>query len=255
MLRAEGITVRFRGLHALDKVSIEAASGTVTGLIGPNGAGKTTLFNVITGLQKPDSGRIHLDDADLTNVGAKRRARMGMARTFQRLETFGSLTVRDNVRVALEAYRGQGHGSRRGRDPDVLLDRVGILGHADVRADLLPTGTARLLEMARALATEPKLLLLDEVSSGLDADESAFVGRLLCDIAGEGVAVLLVEHDMDLVMRSCASLWVLDFGKLIAAGTPAEIQADPVVRAAYLGTETFDIAEAVEAAEGWEVGQ
>ncbi len=255
MLRTEAITVNFRGLRALDKVGIEAASGRVTGLIGPNGAGKTTLFNVITGLQKPDSGRVHLDDVDISHVGPKRRARIGMARTFQRLETFGSLTVRDNVRVALEAYRGHGRGSRRGQDPDAFLDRVGILGQADVRADLLPTGTARLLEMARAMATNPKLLLLDEVSSGLDAEESALVSRLLRDIADEGVAVLLVEHDMDLVMQSCASLCVLDFGELIATGTPAEIQADPVVQAAYLGTETFAIAEAVEAAEGWGVPQ
>jgi branched-chain amino acid transport system ATP-binding protein len=237
--------VSFGGVKAIANVGFEVEAGMVTGLIGPNGAGKTTMFNVVTGLQKPNQGRVYLDGVDVTRTGPKRRARLGMARTFQRLEVFGSLSVRDNVLVALESRHGLSQRSKRAAAADAVLERVGLLSEADTPADVLPTGTARLLEMARCLATEPKVLLLDEVSSGLGTDESTLVGELLVDVARGGVAVLLVEHDMDLVMRICERICVLDFGQLIAAGPPVEIRSDPNVQAAYLGTEYVDVDEDV----------
>ena len=236
LLAVEGVSVRFGGLLAVDDVSLDASPGYVTGLIGPNGAGKTTLFNVITGLQEPDGGRVVLDGTDVTGARTHRRARLGLARTFQRLEVFGSLTTRDNVLVAAEIRK---RWSRDGSDPrqvaEALIDRCGVRHVAGERVDALPTGLARLVELARALATRPRVLLLDEPGSGLDSQETEAFGELLVDLAGEGLAILLVEHDVELVMRVCRVIHVLDFGRKIAAGTPAEIQADPVVQAAYLG--------------------
>jgi branched-chain amino acid transport system ATP-binding protein len=210
----------------------------VTGLIGPNGAGKTTLFNVVTGLQRPTRGKVLLDGKDVTKAGPQRRAKGGLARTFQRLEVFGSLSTRENILVAAEVRRGLSRsGPRPSEIADQLIERVG-LGHVrNVQANVLSTGTARLLELARALASRPSVLLLDEPSSGLDSTESESLGDLLVALAGEGMAVLLVEHDMDLVMRVCDYLHVLDFGQLIAAGTTSQIQADPRVQEAYLGAE------------------
>ena len=233
MLRVDEATVHFGGVRALDDVSLVAEAGQVTGLIGPNGAGKTTLFNVITGLQKPARGRITIDGRDVTAAGAKQRARMGLGRTFQRLEIFGSLTVADNVLVALENRGLRGRQARA--EGARLLDRVGLQAVAASQADVLPTGLARLLELARALACRPKLLLLDEPSSGLDSTESLRLGELIAELAGEGLAVLLVEHDMEMVMSLCRRIHVLDFGRIIASGEPAEVQADPAVQAAYLG--------------------
>jgi branched-chain amino acid transport system ATP-binding protein len=241
VLRTEAISVSFGGVNAITNVGFEAEAGRVTGLIGPNGAGKTTMFNVITGLQKPNQGRVYIDGVDVTRSGPKRRARLGTARTFQRLEVFGSLSVRDNVLVALESRHGLSPRANRAASADALLERVGLLSEADTPADVLPTGTARLLEMARCLATGPKVLLLDEVSSGLGTDESSLVGDLLVGVAREGVAVLLVEHDMDLVMGICDHICVLDFGRLIATGTPVEVRSDPNVQAAYLGTKHVDV--------------
>lgn len=233
MLLVEDVSVHFGGLRALDGVDLAAGPGQVTGLIGPNGAGKTTLFNVVTGLQKPERGRISLDGRDVTAAGPKERARLGLGRTFQRLEVFGSLTVTDNVLVALE---NRGVRGRPGRaEAATLLDRVGLARVASAQADVLPTGLARLLELARALACRPRLLLLDEPSSGLDPAESASLAELISDLAAEGLAVLLVEHDMELVMKLCSRIHVLDFGRVIACGTPAEVQTDPSVQAAYLG--------------------
>ena len=232
-LRVEGVTVRFGGIVALDGVDLTAAAGAVTGLIGPNGAGKTTLFNVITGLQPVVEGRVLLDDVDLTRVKAHERARRGMARTFQRLEVFGSLSVRDNLLVAAEARRAPDAG----RVVDDLLDRVGLRPLASSRVDALPTGTARLVELGRALAATPSVLLLDEPGSGLTDDETERFGDLLLELADEGLAVLLVEHDVDLVMRVCSTIHVLDFGRLLAVGSPDEIRADTRVQAAYLGAE------------------
>jgi branched-chain amino acid transport system ATP-binding protein len=232
-------SVVFGGLTAVDSASFTVESGCVTGLIGPNGAGKTTLFNVITGLQPPTRGRVRLDGRDITNKRPHRRARLGIARTFQRLEAFSSLTARENVLVALEMRRRwkkvEGNPTEVA---DELLEQVGIANAANVKVELLPTGTARLVELARALATDPKVLLLDEPSSGLDEAETDALGALLHQLVGTGLAVLLVEHDMPLVMDTCSFINVLDFGRIIANGTPVEIQSDPNVQRAYLGTAT-----------------
>ena len=238
VLRVESVDVRFGGIHAVKAVDLEAEPAQITGLIGPNGAGKTTLFNVITGLQVPTAGRVFIDDRDVTRMRAHARARLGMARTFQRLEVFGSLTARENVLVAAEIRKGW---ARDGSDPqavaDEILDRVGIRDVAGDRVDAMPTGMARLVELGRALAARPRILLLDEPGSGLDQQETEVFGDLLLELAGEGLAILLVEHDVDLVMRVCDLVNVLDFGLKIAVGTPAEIQANPLVQAAYLGEE------------------
>ena len=230
--------MRFGGVHAVQGVDLTADGGSVTGLIGPNGAGKTTTFNVITGLQPPTAGRVHLDDRDVTGLKAHRRARLGLARTFQRLEVFGSLSAYDNVLVAAEIAKGWSGTDRD--QPSVahgLIERVGLSEVADTRVDSMPTGMARLVELARALATGPKVLLLDEPGSGLDHQETEVLGNLLLDLAEGGLAILLVEHDVELVMRVCRLIHVLDFGRIIAVGTPSEIQADPAVQAAYLGAE------------------
>jgi branched-chain amino acid transport system ATP-binding protein len=233
MLRVEEVSVNFGCIRALDSVSVEVETRHITGLIGPNGAGKTTLFNVVTGLQKPSRGRAIIDGEDLTGIGPRDRARMGLGRTFQRLEVFGSLSARDNVLVALENRGVRGKTAHRAATE--LLERVGLEQIAGTRADVLPIGMARLLELARALACQPKVLLLDEPSSGLDSSESDHLGHLLHELVAEGIAVLLVEHDMDMVMRLCRTIYVMDFGRMIGCGSPAAIQADPAVRAAYLG--------------------
>jgi ABC-type branched-subunit amino acid transport system ATPase component len=228
--------VRFGGLQALSSVTIDVPAGEVTGLIGPNGAGKTTLFNVITGLQAPTGGTLTLDGKDITGAKPHKRARAGIGRTFQRLETFGSLSVRENILVAAEMRRGW---SREKFSPgdlaDELMERIGLTGVADARVEKLPTGTQRLIEIARALATKPKVVLLDEPSSGLNESETDELSELLLELAATGLGILLVEHDMGLVMTACHHIHVLDFGQIIAYGTPAEVQANPLVRAAYLG--------------------
>ena len=237
LLEIEEVSVQFGGLLAVDDASISVPAGCVTGLIGPNGAGKTTLFTVITGLQAPSGGRVVLDDKEVTRRRPYRRARLGIARTFQRLEAFGSLTARENVLVALEMRRRWATARYDcGKIADELLERVGISRVAETRVEALPTGSARLVELARALATDPKVLLLDEPSSGLDEQETDALGVLLHELTGGGLAVLLVEHDMPLVMEACSYISVLDFGRVIAKGTPREIQADPSVQRAYLGT-------------------
>jgi branched-chain amino acid transport system ATP-binding protein len=227
-LRVEGVTVRFGEVVAVNDMTLTVSPG-VTGLIGPNGAGKTTLFDVISGLRKPSSGRILLDEEDITAKGPHQRSRLGVARTFQRLEVFGSLTVWENVVVALESRR------RSSRLAMGLLERVGIAEFSGNQADTVPTGAARLLELARALATDPCLLLLDEPSSGLDRAETDAFGELLRELSGEGRAVVLVEHDMDLVMGYCDRVHVLNLGSLLTSGTPSEVRAHEGVREAYLG--------------------
>ena len=239
LLSAESITVRFGGIAALHEAQVTVDAGGVTGLIGPNGAGKTTLFNVISGLQEPTHGRVVLDGTDITGASPFRRARMGIARTFQKLEAFGSLSARDNVLVAAEQRTGSDRKRSRS-DPqavaDELLERCGITDQAHFMVGTLPTGTARRVELARALATEPRVLLLDEPSSGLNEDETEAMAALLRDLASDGLAVLLVEHDMSFVMGTCEQIHVLDFGSVIATGAPSEIQGDPAVQAAYLGS-------------------
>jgi branched-chain amino acid transport system ATP-binding protein len=236
LLDVERVSVRFGGIVAVNEASLSVESGSITGLIGPNGAGKTTLFNVVTGLQPVASGRIRFRGRDVTHASPNSRAKAGMARTFQRLEAFGSLTVRENVLVASEIHAGvPSWFRRRSNGVDELLERVGLTRYAGQRADSVPTGVARLLELARALAIQPRLLLLDEPSSGLDETETGHFGALLREVAADGCAVLMVEHDMQLVMEVCEYIHVLEFGKVIARGDPAQIRSDRTVQAAYLG--------------------
>ena len=243
VLEVRGVSVRFGGVQAVDDAHLAAPGSRVTGLIGPNGAGKTTLFNVITGLERPTAGQVVVGGEDVTDLAPHRRARLGMARTFQRLEVFGSLSARDNILTGAEFRRAW---SRDGADPrrvaEEILDRVGLRAVAHDRVDGLPTGLARLVELGRALATRPRLLLLDEPGSGLDETETEALGELLVDLASEGMAILLVEHDVELVMRICDPVYVLNFGRVIASGPPAVVQGDPEVRAAYLGTDAGAVA-------------
>jgi branched-chain amino acid transport system ATP-binding protein len=237
LLEAHDVTVRFGGNVAVDDVSIGVEPGEITGLIGPNGAGKTTLFNVITGLQKPARGRVFLGNVDITGLPPYRRAQRGLARTFQRLELFLSLSVRDNVRVAGDVR----NASRPGRiDVDAEADRVlELTGLTDVAEDDvsdIPTGRARVVEVARALMTRPSVVLLDEPASGQTEQETAAFGRLLQRLAADGLAVCLVEHDVGLVMQVCTTITVLDYGAVISRGTPEQIRIDPAVIDAYLGT-------------------
>jgi len=229
-LEVDHVSVNFGGVAALSGVTLRAEAGAVTGLIGPNGAGKTTLFNVITGLQHPDRGSVHLCGTDVTHKRTHTRARLGLARTFQRLELFSTLSATDNVRVGLEAS-----GRAAPSNALDLLERVGVGGEASAPVSSLPTGSARLVELARALSTDPKVLLLDEPCSGLDEHETDALGRLLSTLAAEGRAVVLVEHDTNLVLRVCEIVHVLDFGEVIATGTPDEIRRNPAVQEAYLG--------------------
>jgi branched-chain amino acid transport system ATP-binding protein len=232
LLEVRGVMVRFGGVMAVGGVDLDAEVGQVTGLIGPNGAGKTTLFNVISGMQEPTAGQVLVSGVDITNEAPHKRAKRGLARTFQRLELFWSLTVRDNVRVAAElAAVPDVDGT-----VDSLLDKVGVSELANSVAGDLPTGSARLVEIARALATMPRLLLLDEPASGLDDSETERLGSLLRELSSDGLGVLLVEHDMDLVMHVCDRIHVLDLGNIISVGTPSEVQHDEAVLRAYLGT-------------------
>ncbi len=236
-LDVRDVTVRFGGKVAVDEASLVAEPGRVTGLIGANGAGKTTLFNVVTGLLSPDAGEVVLDGRDLTRLPPYKRARLGLARTFQRLELLGTMTVRENIAVAAETRRGWARdGVRPGRVVDEILDRIELREIAEARADTLPTGIARLVELARALATRPEVLLLDEPASGQTEQETEKFGAMLRTLAGEGMTVVLVEHDVPLVMKVCDVVHVLDFGRIIAVGTPDEIRHDESVIAAYLGS-------------------
>jgi branched-chain amino acid transport system ATP-binding protein len=234
LLEVEDVVVRFGGVVAVNGASFDVAESSVIGLMGPNGAGKTTLFNVITGLQTPTNGTVRFAGRDITKMHPRQRAVAGIGRTFQRLEVFGSLTVADNIRVAAE-MRGV-HQPTRVRDE--LLDRVGLREFADVTADSVPTGIARLTELARALACDPKLLLLDEPSSGLSESETDDFAVLVRSLAeDDGRSVLIVEHDVELVLGLCSMIHVLDFGAIIASGTPDVIRADKRVQDAYLGAD------------------
>lgn len=246
MLAVQDVSVGFGGVKALSEVSFEVPRGQVCGVIGPNGAGKTTLFDVVCGLRRPTSGRVSVEGVDVTGVSPVRRARAGLRRTFQRTQVFGRLTVADNVLAALDWHGGGGGlladlvggparrrlARERGERAAEVLELCGLTALRDAYAAALPVGQRRLVELARAIADHPRLLLLDEPTSGLDADQTV---RLREVIAALDTTVLLVEHDMGFVMDTCDRLVVLDLGRTIASGTPAEIRDDPVVRAAYLG--------------------
>jgi ABC-type branched-subunit amino acid transport system ATPase component len=251
-LRAEGVVVRFGGLVALGGVTVEAPRGRITGLIGPNGAGKTTMFNVCCGFQKADEGTVTLGGKDISGESPARRARLGLGRTFQRMELFGSLTVRENVELAAEAAHvgddpltqlgivgGRGKVRQQVRAvADELIEETGLGPIHDRLASEISAGQGRLVELARALARGPKLLLLDEPSSGLDASESAEFAQLLVRLVAErDLGILMVEHDMSLVLTICQWIHVLDFGKPLMNGTPEQVRTSEEVRAAYLGQE------------------
>jgi branched-chain amino acid transport system ATP-binding protein len=247
LLEATGITKKFSGITALDDVSITVEDGEAVGLIGPNGAGKTTFFNCLLGLLRPEEGRVVLGGKDITRLPVYRRARLGFARTFQRIELFSGMTVRDHLLVAERARLGTGRFwkdvlnlSKPTTDENSRTDRtLSLLGLEDVSespVEALSLGRARLVEVGRALMTEPKLLLLDEPSSGLDAVETSALADTLRAVQKErGTAILLVEHDVEFVRSFSTRLSVLDFGHLIAAGPTAEVLADEKVRRAYLG--------------------
>ena len=249
LLVASDVSVRFGGVVALDTVSLEIPPRGIVGLVGPNGAGKTTMFGVLSGLIRPRSGRIELAGVDVTRASPQKRARLGLARTFQRLELFTELTVRDHLVVA--------HRVRHGRDRSFARDLVGLGGRplpgeadlvdeiltllgldavGDKPVALLPLGTGRLVEVARALASEPRVMLLDEPTSGLGAHETEQLAATLQTVRDEReVSFVLVEHDVELVLSLADAITVLDFGKVIAMGSPATIRSDPAVQAAYLG--------------------
>jgi ABC-type branched-subunit amino acid transport system ATPase component len=250
LLDAQGITVRFGGVVALDKVDFRAQERAITGLVGPNGAGKTTLFGVLSGLLRPRSGRVLLDGEEITGLSPQRRTKLGIARTFQRLELFGEMTVREHLIVAHRVHHGRdrtlmrdllGLGSRPTPDEDETIDGILSLFGLDAVAEqpvvLLPLGTGRIVEIARALATEPRIVLLDEPTSGLDVHETEQIADALRAARDQrGVGFVMVEHDVELVLQLSEDITVLDFGRVIAQGSPAEIRASAEVQAAYLGS-------------------
>jgi branched-chain amino acid transport system ATP-binding protein len=262
LLEVDGISVRFGGLHALDQVSLDVAPAEVVGVIGPNGAGKTTLFNVVCGFTRPTHGVIRFDGERLRRHHPRRLAGLGIARTLQGLGLFPHLSVLDNVMVGATRHSRAGVGSalfalpRGDRDELALRERaLGVLGELDAadvagrRPGELPYGVQKRVALARALVAEPKLLLLDEPASGLSADEMRDLAELIRSLH-DRMSVLLVEHHMDLVMEVCDRIVVLDFGRVIATGTPAEVRDDPRVLAAYLGDVVDDHTQELGDARG-----
>jgi branched-chain amino acid transport system ATP-binding protein len=257
LLEVHGVTVRFGGLTALDDVSLAAAPRQVTGIIGPNGAGKTTLLNVLCGFVRPDPGRLQFDGAELRRLRPHQLASLGIARTLQGVGLFRRLSVLENVMTGAQRQARAGFWAALGglprsdRDERALrnralqaLDRVGAPGLADAMPGQLAFGIRKRVALARALIAEPRLLLLDEPAGGLSEAEIGDLRELITGLSAD-TTVVLVEHRMDLVMAVCQAVVVLDFGRVIARGTPEQVQADPAVTAAYLGTgETGETAGA-----------
>jgi branched-chain amino acid transport system permease protein len=248
VLEVDAVSKQFRGLKALDDVSLTVPAGEIRGIVGPNGSGKTTLFNVISGLYRPTTGRIRFAGRDVTSRAPYTLSRAGMARTFQNLRLFGDLTVRENVLVALDRTRTASSWRyllaplsvvRRDRSlrhtADEVLDRYGLTAFADQPPRSLPYGTQRRVEICRAVAAGPRLLLLDEPAAGLNGEEVRRLGEMVRSIRDTGVTVVIIEHNMGLVMSLCERVTVLASGKVIAEGTPAAVAATPAVIEAYLG--------------------
>ncbi len=247
LLQARGVTKRFSGITALDSIDLDVAPGEMVGLIGPNGAGKTTFFNCLLGMLRPEGGTVTFDGQDITRLPVHKRARLGFGRTFQRLELFSGMTVREHFLITERARAGTGRlwkdllnlsnptaGERElaGR----MIEITGLQREADQPVEALSLGRGRLVELGRALMTQPKLLLLDEPSSGLDVRETASLADKLAAVQAEHeFAVLLVEHDVEMVSNLVSRLYVLDFGELIASGPTKAVLGDEAVRRAYLG--------------------
>ena len=257
-LCVDGLSVHFGGLVAVDDVTLCGRSGTITGLIGPNGAGKTTTFNACAGAVRANTGQVRLGDECLDHLPTATRAGRGVGRTFQRIELFDSMTVAQNVALGPEAFLSarrpwsQLASSRQGRRvvadrADDAIRRCGLGTLARSRAGDLPTGQRRLVELARAMATPFRYLLLDEPSSGLDVRETEHFGQIIADLVAEsGMGLLLVEHDMALVAKACSYVYVLDFGHLIYQGSTADVLTSDTVKAAYLGSSADNTADGRE---------
>jgi branched-chain amino acid transport system ATP-binding protein len=250
LLTLRGVTKHFGGIYAVKGVDLSVSEGSIVGLIGPNGAGKTTIFNLITGIYRPDQGEIALRGRDLAGLKPHEVARCGIARTFQNLQLFNDMTVLENVMTgaylqgkkgfwrSLFSYPPRCREEKKFREESIkLLEEVGLAELAEYPASVVPFGEQRLLEIARALAAKPSLLLLDEPAAGLNQVESQVLTEYLKRLRAAGIAMVLIEHDMDTVMEAADFVVVLNFGEVIASGPPAEIQKHPEVIKAYLGED------------------